>query len=615
MSLSTTAPPTGNQLQPTYLTVPAGAGTGTIPPVQLPIGASGSITVINLSKLVQLNLCNDNLFSVGQTFPLPVYISLPFTAVTGLWAQNTTVIDGTILVLQGIVPVNLPALSYLLLAVQFNAASGTLTYAPYSTASLSGYSFSSVPVTASTLSFKITSLPYPPPSAYTAGGNAITGLTCMAVNNGTVLLGITGSTTVQYSSNSGVTMSTQTLPVALTVTGPTYSALQWLNGFFWFYGTAGSLYRSTTGTTGSWTLVYTLTGGSAISLIWDGTYFIITSSTAAACAFSTTGASGSWSVWTSPTTSMMIAYLSGVYVGIQYNTAATVTSFINNTIFTSAWSAGGAIPSTTYGILLASGISGFYANQNGGTTSATSPTGVTWTTTTGLGGGNDTASLYYNSLLLINATSPCSYFTSSTTVANFTTPASGSGYMIRQDMITNNVIIYNKLTPFTVYSAVSTSAPATTVELIGQTSGNNYGSFTLANATTGSYSLNVLPTVDTSYYLVNTLPTTTPGWILKDATGDITVNSNYTIGAQSPATNVIEITYQIFSAQPNQVATITDQTGNKIGTINLNQPAGTYTAFISYQGTGSSYTVSGAGLPSLTLTNYQWKIYYASAHN
>jgi len=93
--------------KPTVITVPANAGFGTTPPVQIPLGAGGSVTLFNLDTTNGLTLCNDSQFQPSSTWPLKQGNVLPITGINNLWAQNPNSVNVEILVLEGVVPVGL----------------------------------------------------------------------------------------------------------------------------------------------------------------------------------------------------------------------------------------------------------------------------------------------------------------------------------------------------------------------------------------------------------------------------------------------------------------------------------------------------------------------------
>lgn len=91
--------------KPQVINVPSGAGTGTIPPVQIPLTETSTVTLINLSNNLGLTLCNTTEFAPKTTWPLNGGNALPQPGINNLWVQNSNAVDVQVLVLEGIVPI------------------------------------------------------------------------------------------------------------------------------------------------------------------------------------------------------------------------------------------------------------------------------------------------------------------------------------------------------------------------------------------------------------------------------------------------------------------------------------------------------------------------------
>ncbi len=93
--------------KPQVIVIPANAGTGTTPAVQIPLAENSAITLINLDYNLGVTLCNDDHFSPTTTWPLQQLNALPIAGINNLWVQNSNNANVELLVLQGIVPVSL----------------------------------------------------------------------------------------------------------------------------------------------------------------------------------------------------------------------------------------------------------------------------------------------------------------------------------------------------------------------------------------------------------------------------------------------------------------------------------------------------------------------------
>ena len=93
--------------KPQVINVPALAGMGTVPPVQVPLIDGNAITIINLDGSLGVTLCNDDQFNPTSTWPLNQLNVLPMTGINNLWIQNPNSVGVQVLVLQGIMPVSL----------------------------------------------------------------------------------------------------------------------------------------------------------------------------------------------------------------------------------------------------------------------------------------------------------------------------------------------------------------------------------------------------------------------------------------------------------------------------------------------------------------------------
>lgn len=128
--------------KPQVIVVPAHAGIGTVPPVQIPLAEGSNITLTNLSSNLGLTLCNDSQFNSTTTWPLAPNSTNPQPGVNNLWVQNSNSTSISILVLQGIIPVfNPQAINQGgLLQVSNSSLSGS-TYQALLPTPLSGYAY------------------------------------------------------------------------------------------------------------------------------------------------------------------------------------------------------------------------------------------------------------------------------------------------------------------------------------------------------------------------------------------------------------------------------------------------------------------------------------------
>ncbi len=93
--------------KPQVITIPANAGFGTAPAVQIPLTDGSAITLINLDYNLGVTLCNDSGFNTNSTWPLQQLNALPITDINNLWVQNPNAADIQLLVLAGVMPVSL----------------------------------------------------------------------------------------------------------------------------------------------------------------------------------------------------------------------------------------------------------------------------------------------------------------------------------------------------------------------------------------------------------------------------------------------------------------------------------------------------------------------------
>ena len=93
--------------KPQVITIPANAGFGTVPPVQIPLSDGSAVTLINLDYNLGVTLCNDSNFAPSSVWPLQQLNALPITDVNNLWVQNPNNANVELLVLAGVMPVAL----------------------------------------------------------------------------------------------------------------------------------------------------------------------------------------------------------------------------------------------------------------------------------------------------------------------------------------------------------------------------------------------------------------------------------------------------------------------------------------------------------------------------
>ena len=149
-----------------------------------------------------------------------------------------------------------------------------------------------------------------------------------------------------------------------------------------------------------------------------------------------------------------------------------------------------------------------------------------------------------------------------------------------------------------------------TLSCIGQTSLTTYSTQTITTPGTQTLPFTVVPAIDSTYYLVS-LPTDGTYWNIPATTGDIVSLASYVSNtAPSPLTNIISITYTIFTPMPGVDLSITDALGNVVGTISLGTSAGTYTAHLAYASPNGTTLIASA--PE---ANAYWKIYTWVASN
>jgi len=91
--------------KPQVISVPAHAGVGNVPSVQIPLSGT-SITLVNLDQNLGLTLCTDDNFYPNTTWPFPAGNAIPQPEIDNLWVQNPNTASVNILVLEGIVPVS-----------------------------------------------------------------------------------------------------------------------------------------------------------------------------------------------------------------------------------------------------------------------------------------------------------------------------------------------------------------------------------------------------------------------------------------------------------------------------------------------------------------------------
>ena len=162
--------------------------------------------------------------------------------------------------------------------------------------------------------------------------------------------------------------------------------------------------------------------------------------------------------------------------------------------------------------------------------------------------------------------------------------------------------------------SIGTASPlpggGVTISCIGETSLTTYGSVTVTTPGVQTISLPVIPMIDSEYFLVAP-PADVTYWTIPVSTGDILAQAAYvSTTAPQPNTNIVTITYQIFTPQPSIELVVTDSLGNTVGTVSLATSPGIYTAHLSYATPTSTNLIASA--PE---SNAYWKIYSWVASN
>lgn len=501
---------------------------------------------------------------------------------------------------------------YQVLGFQFNTSS-VLTYSAYSTASLAGYSFSSVPVTASYISAKINGNGQAN-GAWTAQVLPITPI-AMAANNGIFVIVASTSTTGYYSTD-GHTWTSMTIPISSTLVN------MFPGGNNDIYlctmaATTNTIYRTTDGHT--WSAAQTLpsllnwsilgTGANGVSMIATATG-VIAYTTNNGTTWLTGGSSG---MQASTIVNVLYHKGSNNFVAFPSN-GLTAIGFNSPTNLNNPWTAGtpllgncGQGNMSSFGTAMGELV---YGDTTGGVNYTPDPsTAFTLVTTTI---GNSNTYIVQTGGTYIQVSRPAA-------TANYYS-LDGKTWVSHGVFTVSTACAYVAATNgiFVVVGAGTASQWSTvplgdtvTVNIIGQLSGITYGNQTITQGACTNYYFPVSPAIDTAYYLVNAIPNAHIGWFVPDATGDINVANGYqTTVAPPPNVNVIEITYQIFTAQAAQAATVVDALGNVIGTISLSTTPGVYTAHISLA-TNTSTDINVYGLGAGVL----FKVYTVLAHN
>ncbi len=540
------------------------------------------------------------------------------------------------------------------LGLTFEAASTGVTYAPYNGLEGAGYTFTTIPAGAATVDATIdvenalgtswSAATLPTSHAWQV---ALSGLNAVAVP-------ATASTAAAYSTNGGQTWSAATLPTSQAW----QVALSGLNAVAVpNIGTAGTAAAYSTNGGQTWTAA-TLPTSQEWALALSGLNAVAVptnASSSSAAAYSTNGGQ-TWTAATLPAAGYWQVAVSGsVAVAWLYNTASTTAAYSTNggqtwsaaTLPTShAWQValsgsvavavplGGAstaaaystnggqtwsaatLPTSQNWAVAASGLNAVAVPATASTAAAYSTNGgQTWSAAT-----LPTSQEWQVALSGLNAVAVPSISTASTAAAYST---NGGQTWSAATLPTSQewALALSGSTAVAVPTNASSSSAAAymapivppfpfTISSIGQTSLTTYSSQSITTTGLQTWPFTVTPAIDTSYYLV---AATADGafWSIPAPSGDIVALGSYVSNtAPSPLTNVISVTYQIFTPMAGVDMTITDALGNVVGTISLGTSAGIYTAHLSYA--VPSGTVLIASAPE---ANAYWKIYTWVATN
>ena len=499
------------------------------------------------------------------------------------------------------------------LGLTFEAASTGVTYAPYNGLEGAGYTFTTIPAGAATVDATIdvenalgtswSAATLPTSHAWQV---ALSGSVAVAVPLGGA------STAAAYSTNGGQTWSAATLPTSQAW----QVALSGLNAVAVpNIGTAGTAAAYSTNGGQTWTAA-TLPTSQEWALALSGLNAVAVptnASSSSAAAYSTNGGQ-TWTAATLPAAGYWQVAVSGsVAVAWLYNTASTTAAYSTNGGQT--WSAA-TLPTSQNWAVAASGLNAVAVPATASTAAAYSTNGgQTWSAAT-----LPTSQEWQVALSGLNAVAVPSISTASTAAAYST---NGGQTWSAATLPTSQewALALSGSTAVAVPTNASSSSAAAymapivppfpfTISSIGQTSLTTYSSQSITTTGLQTWPFTVTPAIDTSYYLV---AATADGafWSIPAPSGDIVALGSYVSNtAPSPLTNVISVTYQIFTPMAGVDMTITDALGNVVGTISLGTSAGIYTAHLSYA--VPSGTVLIASAPE---ANAYWKIYTWVATN
>ena len=256
-------------------------------------------------------------------------------------------------------------------------------------------------------------------------------------------------------------------------------------------------------------------------------------------------------------------------------------------------------------VAVASGSTAAAYSTNGGQTwtAATLPSSASWTACSISGS---------NAVAVVNGTNAAAYSTNGGQTWTAATLPSSTGWHSCSISGSNAVAVASG-TNAAAYS-IGTASPlpggGVTISCIGETSLTTYGSVTVTTPGVQTISLPVIPMIDSEYFLVAP-PADVTYWTIPVSTGDILAQAAYvSTTAPQPNTNIVTITYQIFTPQPSIELVVTDSLGNTVGTVSLATSPGIYTAHLSYATPTSTNLIASA--PE---SNAYWKIYSWVASN
>ncbi len=451
------------------------------------------------------------------------------------------------------------------LGLSYQASATGITYSPYAGVEGDGYTFTNVPSGTATVDVTIDAgLPVGEdwssetlPSSASWNSCAISGSNAIAVVN--------GSNVAAYSTNGGQTWTATTLPssqswISVAISGSNAIAVVNGSNVAAYSTNGGQTWTATTLPSSAAWYGCAISGSNAIAT--GGT------STTNVAAYSTNGGQ----TWTATTMSVNGTWNS---CAISGSNAVAVNGNTNNTAA--------------------------YSTNGGQTwTASTLPPNAGW-----FGVGLDGS----NAIAVQTGTNAAAYSTNGGQTWTATTlPSSASWNSCA--ISGSNAIAVADSSNVAAYSTGGLPVGGVTISCIGELSLTTYGSTTVTSTGVQVISLPVVPMVDASYYLVAP-PTDSSYWDIPATTGDIAAQGAYiSTTAPAPNTNIVTITYQIFTPQPSTNMTVTDSLGNTVGTISLATSPGIYTAHLSYATPTSTNLIASA-----PQSNAYWKIYSWVASN